>query len=319
MNAASLSQIHGFNYQPSYGTSGLEIWQKFDPTTIHLELGRGKKYFPKMNAIRFWLSWEAFRRNPARFADDFDHALVIANEYGLLVMPVLFNRWHDSVLDYGGIYVDHFLPNASWVQSPNMFEPYLEAIVHAHASDPRIFAWDLCNEPFSYNVPPEKLPQISEAEWAWLESIYKTCKRLKATAPLTVGTHQGFDGVIVSKCEPISDIISVHPYFFQNGNKDAFRKQLDGYVEFANKMGKPLIASETCWGSLDDKQRVEIIRFTLGELKKRGIGYLAYILHHSLIADSHRPEFGPVGFPGNLAFIEADGSLRAGHEVFNEF
>lgn len=42
-------------------------------------------------------------------------------------------------------------------------------------------------------------------------------------------------------------------------------------------------------------------------------------LHHSLIADAHRPESGPVGNPGNLAFIEADGTLRAGHEVFNEF
>ena len=51
----------------------------------------------------------------------------------------------------------------------------------------------------------------------------------------------------------------------------------------------------------------------------RGVGWLVYLLHHSLIADAHRPEFGPVGFPGYLGFIEADGSLRAGHDVFNDF
>jgi hypothetical protein len=47
--------------------------------------------------------------------------------------------------------------------------------------------------------------------------------------------------------------------------------------------------------------------------------WLVYLLNHSLIADAHRPEFGPLSMPGNLAFIEADGSLRPGHDVFNEF
>ena len=42
---------------------------------------------------------------------------------------------------------------------------------------------------------------------------------------------------------------------------------------------------------------------------------MVYLLHHSLVADAHRPEFGPVGHPGNLAFIEADGSLRKGQVV----
>ena len=36
-------------------------------------------------------------------------------------------------------------------------------------------------------------------------------------------------------------------------------------------------------------------------------------------ADAHRPEFGPLPDPGNLAFIEAHGSLRLGHQVYNEF
>jgi hypothetical protein len=42
------------------------------------------------------------------------------------------------------------------------------------------------------------------------------------------------------------------------------------------------------------------------------------LLHQSLIADAHRPKFGPVGYPSYLGFIEADGALRPGHEVFNE-
>ncbi|GEM_PF-1271809 len=60
------------------------------------------------------------------------------------------------------------------------------------------------------------------------------------------------------------------------------------------------------------------IRSTLAQLKKRGIGWRVYLLHHSLFADAHRAEFGPLGSTGNLAFMKADGRIRPGHGVFNE-
>ena len=41
--------------------------------------------------------------------------------------------------------------------------------------------------------------------------------------------------------------------------------------------------------------------------------------NYSMIADAHRPELGSGSTMGSFAFIEADGSLRPGHEVFNEF
>jgi hypothetical protein len=203
-----------------------------------------------------------------------------------------------------------------------MFRPFMEAIVGEHASDPRVFAWDLCNEPFSYGCPPEQIPEIVRAEYAWLEGLYRMCKTLGAQAPVTVGIHMLHGQKGIEQIEPISDILSIHPYWTAGSpphEKPAYEQLLDMYVQYSQKTGKPLIATETVWGALDDARRVEIIRYTLTQLQKRGIGWLAYLLHHSLIADAHRPEFGPVSDPGNLAFIEADGSLRLGHEVFNEF
>ena len=44
-----------------------------DAAVIDLELSRGKRYFPKMKAIRLWLSWDSFVRHPLRFADNFDN------------------------------------------------------------------------------------------------------------------------------------------------------------------------------------------------------------------------------------------------------
>jgi len=313
------SQVKGFNYQPSYGSSGFELWRKFDADVINLELARGKGYFPGMNAIRLWLSWDAFIREPKRFAENFDTALGVAAKHDLLVMPVLFNRWHDNTLDYGGIYLDHFLPRVSWVQREAMFQPYLEAIVGVYADDRRILTWDLCNEPFSYSRPQCEIPEIVSAEYAWLESLYRSCKELGATAPITVGIHPGDGAAGLRQVLPISDILSIHPYWIPPRSKAEYEQLLDDYVAISRETGKPLIATETCWGSLDDAERVEIIRYTLTQLKERGIGWLVYLLHHSLIADAHRPKFGPVGFPGNLSFIEADGSLRVGHGIFNEF
>ena len=316
------STIKGFNYQPSWGSSGFEIWRHFDADRMGHELALGKFHFPGMNAIRLWLSHDAWVRDPGAFAVAFDQALSIAATHSLSVMPVLFNRWHDAALDYGGIYLDHFLPGASWVQAKDQPGDFAAAMVGAHATDPRIFAWDLCNEPFAYNCPPKNIPDIVKAEYAWLKKTYGIAKRCGAQAPITVGIHFEHGGDGIRQIEPISDILSIHPYWRPDSpirGKDAYEKALDNYVQFAQAAGKPLLATETCWGATDDAKRAEIIRYTLGQLKQRGIGWLVYLLHHSLIADAHRAEFGPLSAPGNLAFIEADGTLRPGHAVFNAF
>lgn len=313
------SRLRGFNYQPSYGSSGFELWQKFDAKIIGKELAQGKRHFPKMNALRWWQSWDSFLRDPTRYARDFETTLQLADKVGCKVMPCLFNRWHDSTLDYGGIYIDHFLPKTSWVQKAKMFDAFLTALVGGHKDDPRILAWDLCNEPYAYSCSRESIPEIVKTETAWLKAMHDTCKTLGAKGPLTVGIH---GGVPLGMVDPIADVLSIHPYWCQNNpnaRKADYEKSLDRDVAFALKAGKPLLATECCWGSLDDAVRVESVRYTLTQLRARNIGWTVYLLHHSLIADAHRPEFGPTGGPGNLAFIEADGSLRPGHEVYNEF
>jgi hypothetical protein len=320
------SKIVGFNYQPSYGSNGFELWQKFDARTIAVELARGKKYFPRINALRWWQSWSSFNRDPKRYARDFATTLDLAAAIGCKVMPVMFNRWHDPVLDYGGIYMDHFFPSDryGWVRKPGMFDAFFETIVGGHAKDERILAWDLCNEPFAYIQRPAEIPEIVQAEFEWLRAMHDLCKRLGAMAPVTVGIHPDHGRAGIEQIAPICDVLCVHPYWIPkkdqpDGGKADYERRVDDYVAFALQVGKPLVCSETCWGELDDAKRVEIVRYTLTQLKQRNIGTLVYLLHHSLIADAHRPEFGHVGVPGNLAFIEADGSLRPGHEVFNEF
>jgi hypothetical protein len=337
------SAVFGFNYDGSWGSSGLDLWQHHDHGQMATEILRGKRYFPAWNTARWWLSHEGYQRDPARFLANFDAGLETFSKHGIAVIPLLFNRWRDPVCDFGGVPLDHLIPHASaWSgvddlfaqpRSPErelvpveaVFTHYLRDVVGEHASDPRIFAWDLCNEPLMGGYVDDPNSPIRSAELQWLRWCQATCKGLGALQPLTVGNYPKLTALRLT--EPFSDLLSIHPYYIWNGHQSqpemstraGFEKHLDDCIAFAELVGKPLLATETVWGARDDAQHVTVMRYTLGELLKRGIGFTVHALHHSLVADLHRDEYGPVGHPECLHFIEADGTLRAGHEAFNDF
>jgi hypothetical protein len=100
----------------------------------------------------------------------------------------------------------------------------------------------------------------------------------------------------------------------------SFSASLDASVLWANTQGLPLIATETCWGSLNDTARALSCSFELGELAKRGIGFSPHALRYSHVADLHDySDGGPVGSPGYMAFIQKDRSLRPHHDMYNKF
>lgn len=331
------SKVRGFNYDGSWGTSALDLWQHHDHGTMAVEIARGKRYFPKWNVCRWWLSEGSFQRKPDRFLANFEAGLSIFAQHGILVMPLLFNRWRDPVCDFGGVSLEHVVPGlgarekdlfayteATWPREPARIErlhrAYLEAVIGAHKDEERVFAWDLCNEPLMGPYVEDPDSPIRAGELQWLTWCYKTCKRVGATQPLTVGNYPGM--TVLELTEPISDILSFHPYYVWNrpeADKAVYEASLDASVAFAQSKGKELLASETVWGAVDDDKHLEVMRYTLGELNKRDIGFTVHALQHSLVADLHYPEYGPVGSPEVLHFVNPDGSLRKGHEAFNEY
>jgi hypothetical protein len=84
-------------------------------------------------------------------------------------------------------------------------------------------------------------------------------------------------------------------------------------------LGKPVIATECCWGTNDGAARVKFVRHELGLLEQAGIGFLPHALHHSPVADLHRPVAGRKWGTMYMGFIEPDGSIRPGHEIYSEF
>jgi hypothetical protein len=305
-----------------------------------IEIARGKRYFPKWNICRWWMSEGSFQRNPERFLANFEAGLSIFAQHDILAIPLLFNRWRDPVCDFGGVSLEHIIPGLSnmsghvddlfaysgenWPREPTRIEElhrvYLEAVISAHKDDSRIFCWDLCNEPLMGPYVEDPDSPIRAGELQWLTWCAKICKRVGAVQPLTVGNYPGKTAIQLT--EPISDIISTHPYYAWNrpgADKATYEASLDDVVAFAQGKGKELLASETVWGAVDDEKHLEVMRYTLGELRKREIGFVVHALQHSLVADLHYSGYGPVGPPKVLHFVNPDGSLRAGHEAFNEF
>jgi len=331
------SEVRGFNYSGSWGTSGLDLWQHHDNGTMAVEIARGKEHFPGWNLCRWWLSEASFQRDRRRFLSNLDAGLSIFSKHDILVLPVVFNRWRDPICDFGGVSLEHIVPELEygvpdlfayvedpWPRDPAPIErthrAYLEAIIGAHREDRRVFAWDLCNEPLHGAYTDSSENPILTAELRWLDWCYRMCKIIGATQPLTIGNLPGKQALELTA--ELSDLFSTHPYYIWNAprvDRASYESSLDDMVEYAASMEKELLATETVWGAVDDERRVDVMRYTLEELQKRRIGFVVHALQHSLVADLHYPEYGPTGIPGAMHFVNPDGSLRKGHGAFNEF
>lgn len=317
------SEVRGFNYHPSYSTDAMCDWLFFDEEIWRKELTTGKKAFPKMNTVRLWLSWAAYCRLEGKFIEHIQKAIEICKELGIYVIPCLFNRWHDPMVNGDSIYIDHFLPNSSWLHKfGNLFEDYIDALCDAFRDEEQILVWDICNEPFAYNGDFPAKDIVKQYELDWLKRM---CARVRAngvTQPIGIGSTgmEGKNGLEGMDCfNEMCDVYLTHLYYIGN-DIAGFERKVAYFANEAKMHDKPIITSECCWGSLDDQKRAELIRGALTVFKKYGVGFVAHALWYCGCADLHDPCDGRVTPNiGNLCFINKDGSIRPHHQVFNEF
>ena len=311
------SEVRGFNYHPSYSINALTDWFLFDEELWRRELTNGKEKFPKMNTVRLWLSWNAYCGMQGRFIECLRKAIDICRDLDIYVIPCLFNRWHDPMVDGDSVYIDHFLPNSSWLQKfGDPFSDYIDALCEAFGDEEQILVWDICNEPMAYNgdFPEREIVQKYELEW-----LHRVADRMRAN---NVSQPLGLGSTGMQPMEIFGDVCDVYltHLYYRNGEIAYFENKVKRFVAESEKTGKPLICSECCWGSVDDKERAELIRVTLSTFQKYNIGFVAHALQHCGCADLHGPEDGRLTPNiGNLCFINKDGSMRPYHEVFNEF
>lgn len=315
------AHIAGFNYQPSWAESGERCWlTDFDAVLYRHELANGKTLFPRMNIVRIWLHYGAWRKDPAAFLANLKQALAICRELDLLVIPVMTSLWGRKSgwgLGITGQDDPAVLPD---------MERYFLAVNEASEGSANILVWDICNEPWN-----------TDAWVPWLQGLCDLVHEYFAAPRTTVG-YAYLSNFGELPLLSYVDLWSPHLYrpFLHNATvpesaaalkrdlprlKVEYKEGVRAWLEEAYLPhphgNRPAIVNECCWGSLDDAVRAEIVDGTLSALVDLGLGFAAHALQESLAQDLHRPAHGRVGAPGYMGFVQMDGTLRPGHDVFN--
>ena len=186
-----------------------------------------------MNTMRVFLHDLLWQQDAAGFRRRIDTFLRIAAKHKIRPMFVLFDSCWDPAPVLGtqreprpGVH------NSGWVQSPGAkalqdpsqyprLEEYVKGVVGAFATDNRVLAWDLWNEPDNLNTSSYgklELPNKVALVQALLPKVFAWARAARPSQPLTAAVWQGdwsadekmsaVDRIIVEN----SDVISFHNY-----------------------------------------------------------------------------------------------------------
>ena len=247
----------GANYIPADAINQLEMWQAdtFDPAEIDRELRWAQSI--GMNTMRVFLHDLVWEQDADGYKQRINQFLSIASRHGVKPIFVIFDSCWDPFPQLGpqhrptpGVH------NSGWVQSPGeraLSDPkqvprlraYVHDIVDAYASDSRILAWDLWNEPDNSNAaaygPVETKDKTTLVE-KLLPEVFGWAREARPTQPLTSGVWNG-DWSSLEQMTPVariqieqSDIITFHNY----GWPEEFEKRIKDLQQFH----RPIICTE---------------------------------------------------------------------------
>jgi hypothetical protein len=250
--------LRGSNFIPSNAINELEMWQgdTFDSSTIDRELALAQSL--GFNSMRVFLHNIPWQQDSAAFLKRIDQYLEISNRHGIGTMLVLFDGvWNPEPKAGKQPDPKPFVHNSGWVQSPgreilvdtlrqDSLKNYVQGIIGHFASDKRIDAWDLFNEPDNMYVhPPGPTDPANKAELATrlLAKSFLWARAMNPTQPLTAGLWNGGDWSKGNKLSAMSsimvnesDIISFHCY----DPKEDMEKRIRSLQTY----GRPIVCTE---------------------------------------------------------------------------
>jgi hypothetical protein len=251
--------LTGANFIPADAINELEMWQAatFDPAEIDRELGWAQREYG-MNTMRVFLHDLAWKQDPEGFKRRIDQFLAIAARHNIKPVFVLFDSCWDPDPKTGpqhppipGVH------NSGWLRSPGRAalldrgeEPrlraYVEGVVGAFASDPRVLAWDVWNEPDNLAGGDyggaQRSPEEARVE-ELLPKVFAWARGRHPIQPLTSGVWKGDDWSPGAKLNAIqrvqlgqSDVISFHDY--------GWPEQFEARVKQLKLWGRPILCTE---------------------------------------------------------------------------
>ncbi len=248
------TMLKGVNYSPR--DHPWRLWREWDEPTMRHDFALMQQL--GSNTMRVFVTfddWQHGYYTPERR----ERLLQIAAAHGIRPIISLF----DSYLKY---------PNPGWDNWPTddsspqaqLERDYLSAVVGPLALDPRVLAWDICNE-VDYVIPYTEWVWDAHAanRLVWLRRIAAAVRRLDRAHPLTVGltTHYGLNQPVPAwqGVGAIVDYISFHYYEhnYYDRDLDSLLTEMRGYTSLpivVEEIGHPSGGSDLPHAS-EEQQR----------------------------------------------------------------
>ncbi len=205
----------GSNYTPAYAVNQVQFWHDFRPGVVEKELAAARRHFG-ISTLRVYLHDINFFQEKDVLMANLEKFLTICDKHGIRPGFVFFDGCHR----HEGIFLDKptepvsGFHNGRWAQSPQArdidkdnlekFKPYVQEIIRAHRTDPRVLFWEIHNEP-----PPgdEYRDRLKRAGYTW-------AKEAGPTQPI-LNCEKGKMGW--ADCE-VTDIVDAHVYTHAHGS-----------------------------------------------------------------------------------------------------
>lgn len=235
--------VMGVNYVPAITLHGIELFQEDTHEEVMQSVRREFTLMQDVgiNSVRVFLPFNVWYHDREKFFERMDRFLAELDAHGVTMMPVIFNDcvgfrkpddvtpprpggWqHYDIGCHGGQKADNAFSGetrrVAWIlwDEPEwrpVLEEYERALIGRYRDDPRIYCWDLWNEPGNSNRHDMSIPYLRRA--------FEIGRELDPIQPLTAApwSYPADYGVNPdADVEPIqrvaldeSDIVTFHNY-----------------------------------------------------------------------------------------------------------
>ncbi|KAB8139821.1 cellulase family glycosylhydrolase [Chloroflexia bacterium SDU3-3] len=295
-------RIRGVNYYPQWWPWA-EMWRSWNAPQIERELRMARDQLG-INTVRILVPY----------------SMTGSNSDNGKITPELLPRLREIIQIIGALdmraVVTLFDFYSSFVRSSSDRFPrdiaYIDTVVGAFASDDRILAWDIHNEPDQYSTWNDDSAKVVD----WLGNMADEIHRVAPNHLVTVGMAQpehllvpGADG---RRAIDFSDLVSVHIY-----NAGLTAQQLDAVRA---QTDKPMIVEEFGWPTgpqcvapnYSEQVQAGLYRDIMGPAQSRTSGVIAWTLRDydagkTMRWDTREEHFG---------LYRPDDTLKPAAEIF---
>lgn len=190
----------GAVYVSARAWNAYQMWRDYDPGESVRDLGYAELI--GLNSLRLWLSYEYWQQDSGAAFSAFDHFLESAQARGITVVPSLFEgngpdptAERLTSTDFGSSFC-LASPASETVLNPELWDGprnFVAAFMERYASDERLLAIELINEPENYGKYDAGMQRAQRAAlrlagMTFTREMLKLAARMRSSVPLTVGS-----------------------------------------------------------------------------------------------------------------------------------